>query len=160
MSPSPSRWPTGPHCSWPIEPTGELDSGNAARIYDLLRNLNRELGLTIIVVTHDPHIAARVDRVVAIRDGRTSIEMVRRAATGSASDDLGPSTAPAQGEREGRPAPQEPEHRYEEYVVVDAAGRLQVPRDYLERFGITGRAKLELHDDGILIRPPDEGRRG
>ena len=150
----------GPALLLADEPTGELDSGNAARIYDLLRSLNRELGLTIIVVTHDPQIAARVDRVVAIRDGRTSTEMIRRAATVSASDDLAPSTAPAQSGREERPAPQEPEHRYDEYVVVDAAGRLQVPRDYLERFGITARAKLELHDDGILIRPPEEETRG
>ena len=42
---------------------------------------------------------------------------------------------------------------YHEYVVLDSAGRLQVPREHLERFGIGGRAELEAVDDGILIRP-------
>lgn len=143
------------------EPTGELDSANAARIYDLLRSLNRELGLTIIVVTHDPDIAAQVDRVVAIRDGRTSTETVRRPAASPAAH---PERSAAQLKNaqtaqdlmsEGSPA--ELTHRYDEYVVLDAAGRLQVPRDYLERFGIAGRAQLEVRADGILIKPPDEG---
>jgi len=42
---------------------------------------------------------------------------------------------------------------YEELVVLDSAGRLQVPKEYLERFQITGRARLEMTDEGILIRP-------
>ena len=60
------------------EPTGELDSISANEILTLLRTLNRQLGLTIIVVTHDVAIAALVDRTIAIRDGRTSTETVRR----------------------------------------------------------------------------------
>ena len=60
------------------EPTGELDSISANEILTLLRALNRQLGLTIIVVTHDVAIAALVDRTIAIRDGRTSTETVRR----------------------------------------------------------------------------------
>ncbi|MDI7277058.1 MAG: hypothetical protein QME94_13855, partial [Anaerolineae bacterium] len=50
------------------------------------------------------------------------------------------------------------EATYEEYVVLDGAGRLQVPRDYLEQWGIGTRAKLELVEDGILIRPINAGR--
>jgi hypothetical protein len=46
---------------------------------------------------------------------------------------------------------------YEELVVLDAAGRLQVPRDYLETFRIGDRARVEMTDEGILIRPV-EGR--
>jgi ABC-type lipoprotein export system ATPase subunit len=130
------------------EPTGELDSANAQAIYDLLRGLNRDLGLTTIIVSHDPGIAARVDRVVAIRDGRTSTETVRRTAERAPELAALPET--------GTPA----EHRFDEYVVVDAVGRLQVPRAYLERLGIAERAELELREDGILIRPPGKALRG
>jgi ABC-type lipoprotein export system ATPase subunit len=58
------------------EPTGELDSATAKDVLGLLRNLNRELGLTTIVVTHDHVVAESMDRSVAIRDGRTSTEVV------------------------------------------------------------------------------------
>lgn len=58
------------------EPTGELDSATARDVLGLLRHLNRELGLTTIVVTHDQVVAESMDRSVAIRDGRTSTEVV------------------------------------------------------------------------------------
>jgi putative ABC transport system ATP-binding protein len=58
------------------EPTGELDSATAGEALKLLRSLNAELGLTTIVVTHDPQVAEVMDRSVAIRDGRTSTEVV------------------------------------------------------------------------------------
>jgi ABC-type lipoprotein export system ATPase subunit len=58
------------------EPTGELDSVTAQDVLALLRRLNLELGLTTIVVTHDHMVAQAMDRSVAIRDGRTSTEMV------------------------------------------------------------------------------------
>ena len=58
------------------EPTGELDSVTAKDVLGLLRSLNRELGLTTIVVTHDTLVAEAMDRSVAIRDGRTSTEVV------------------------------------------------------------------------------------
>src|SRR5947209_3772318 len=60
------------------EPTGELDSVTADEIFALMRTLNRDLGLSIITVTHDAALAAVVDRTIAIRDGRTSTETVRR----------------------------------------------------------------------------------
>jgi ABC-type lipoprotein export system ATPase subunit len=58
------------------EPTGELDSTTAQDVLTLLRTLNRELGLTTIVVTHDAMVATAMDRSIAIRDGRTSTEVV------------------------------------------------------------------------------------
>src|SRR5271155_923662 len=51
------------------EPTGNLDSTNSAEIMEVLRKLNREQGITVIVVTHDPEVAAYADRVVTFRDG-------------------------------------------------------------------------------------------
>jgi len=58
------------------ELTGELDSVTAHEVLRLLRSLNQELGLTTIVVTHDKLVAEAMDRSVAIRDGRTSTEVL------------------------------------------------------------------------------------
>jgi putative ABC transport system ATP-binding protein len=52
------------------EPTGNLDSATGAAIIDLLFALNRERGSTLLLVTHDPALAERADRVVSLRDGR------------------------------------------------------------------------------------------
>jgi ABC-type lipoprotein export system ATPase subunit len=121
------------------EPTGEVDSATAETIFEAFRHLNETLGLTTIIVTHEPSIIGQVDRVVAIRDGRTSTETIRQV---------------SQLERAmvGERLPAEVV-TYHEYVVLDSAGRLQVPREYLEQLGIGDRATLELTDQGILIRP-------
>ena len=133
------------------EPTGEVDSQTAEEVLRTLRRLNREMGVTIIVVTHDPRIASEVDRVIAIRDGRTSTETTRQVLA-SPMDFEG-------GEFGGLGAQEtlEPEVTYEELVVLDTAGRLQIPRDYLEEFSIGDRARVEITDEGILIRAV-EGR--
>jgi putative ABC transport system ATP-binding protein len=122
------------------EPTGEVDSTTAATIYQALRELTQQYGVTTIIVSHDPDIAHYVDRVVAIRDGRTSSETVRQTAAEILTD-------------EGAAAPAE--HHYEELVVVDSAGRLQVPKEYLHRLNIKGRVRLELREDEIAIRPTE-----
>jgi putative ABC transport system ATP-binding protein len=113
------------------EPTGELDTATAQMIYDLLRQLNKQLGLTMVIVSHDPGIARHVDRVVAVRDGKLASETLR--------------VQKADSE----------EHHLVELAVVDAAGRLQIPREYLEQFHIRRRVQVELTNEGILIRPPE-----
>ena len=52
------------------EPTGNLDAGNGQAVLELLRDLNRERGLTMILVTHDQQIAQQADRVVRLAEGR------------------------------------------------------------------------------------------
>jgi len=133
------------------EPTGEVDSQMAQEILGVLRDLNRELGVTILIVTHDPQIASEVDRVIAIRDGRTSTETTRQVLTPLSIVERGENGELGEGEE------LEHEVTYEELVVLDAAGRLQIPRDYLEEFSIGDRARVEMTDEGILIRPV-EGR--
>ena len=126
------------------EPTGEVDSLTAVSIYETFQRLNREYGLTTLIVSHDPGIARHVDRVVAISDGKMATETVRQSALIGAAD--GESVAD-QHAWEGE------EDIFEELVVLDSAGRLQVPKEYLEHFDIGLRARLDLTEDGILIRP-------
>jgi putative ABC transport system ATP-binding protein len=52
------------------EPTGNLDSATGKQIIDLLVGVNRRLGCTLVLVTHDAALAAHADRVVTLRDGR------------------------------------------------------------------------------------------
>jgi len=124
------------------EPTGEVDEANSKMIYQILKNLNTELNLTTIVVSHDPGLARYVDRVIAIRDGKIATETVRSA--------NGNRVAP-NGEDATEDA--EDEHVFTELTVLDSAGRLQIPKEYREHFQIRRRVQLELMDDGIMIRP-------
>ena len=128
------------------EPTGSVDTKMADQILDLFRSLNRNMGLTIIIVTHDQQIARKVDRVVAIRDGKTSSEIIRRK---SYADEL---AELEQGMAAG-------EDTHVEYAVLDKAGRLQIPGSYLDAIGLTNRNKLQvtMEDGKIVLIPPEEG---
>jgi putative ABC transport system ATP-binding protein len=59
------------------EPTGNLDSSNGAHVLDLLLSLNKQEGTTLVMVTHDPALAARADRLVTLRDGVVISDEVR-----------------------------------------------------------------------------------
>jgi ABC-type lipoprotein export system ATPase subunit/bifunctional DNA-binding transcriptional regulator/antitoxin component of YhaV-PrlF toxin-antitoxin module len=118
------------------EPTGELDTVTAKTIYDLLRRLNQELGVTIVIVSHDTGLAHHVSRVVAVRDGKLASETVRK-------------TVRVDGEHV------EEKLHLEEVAVLDSAGRLQIPREYLRQFNIHRRVRVEVTADGILIRPTE-----
>lgn len=133
------------------EPTGEVDSATAETIFAAFRRLNQYFGLTTIIVTHDPRIATQVNRVVAIRDGKTSTETVREV--------MQLEQAPAaEGEAESVEDTWRGEHvSYREFVVLDSAGRLQLPWEYRELLNIGDRVEIDCLEDGILIRPV-EGR--
>lgn len=131
------------------EPTGEVDTATAQTIMNTFRGLQEQYNLTIIIVTHDPRIAGQVDRVVAIRDGKISTETVRQVS--QIEQVIKGEEQPAGGET---PAMEKVE--YHEYVVLDSAGRLQIPRDFLEELGIGKRALMDLVNDQIIIRPAEE----
>ena len=59
-----------PAIVWADEPTGSLDSATADDIMDLMRRLNRTRGMTAVIVTHDPGVGERCDRIVRMRDGQ------------------------------------------------------------------------------------------
>jgi putative ABC transport system ATP-binding protein len=62
------------------EPTGNLDGGTGSRIVELLESLNRESGATVVLVTHDPAVAARATRTIRLRDGVVVSDTLRDAA--------------------------------------------------------------------------------
>ena len=125
------------------EPTGELDSTTSDQVYDLLERLNSEDGLTICIVSHDPTIAQHVQRVVQIRDGKLASETVRRRPL---------SKSLRQNAGEISKAERWEDH-FEELIVLDSAGRLQIPKQYREELGFDSRVEMEVTEGGILIRP-------
>jgi ABC-type lipoprotein export system ATPase subunit len=133
------------------EPTGELDSISANDILTLLRTLNRQLGLSIIVVTHDVAIAALVDRTIAIRDGRTSTETVRREAPLEIVSEHTLATSAVIGL---------PSETHRESVVIDRTGRLQLPKEALERISFNGRAEIRIVSDHVELWPLGTGIHG
>ncbi|CAM5537673.1 ATP-binding cassette domain-containing protein [Streptomyces pilosus] len=125
----------GPSVLLADEPTGELDSHTAEQIFSAFRTANEQLGTTIVIVTHDQAVAGEVRRTVAIRDGRTSTEVLRRSEVDAATGD----------ERVVA----------REYAMLDRAGRLQLPAEYTRALGMRDRVALELEPDHIAVRPDD-----
>jgi ABC-type lipoprotein export system ATPase subunit len=114
------------------EPTAELDGTNARGLLDDLTKLLRDLGTAAIMVTHDQQLERHVDRVIQIRDGRTSTE--RRW------------LARPNGDREVA----------DELVILDRAGRLQLPRAHVEKLGLRDRVRVHLEADSIRITPAEQ----
>lgn len=133
------------------EPTGELDSATSLTIYEAFRTLNQELGVTILIVSHDPTVAKHVGRVMAIRDGKAASETVRRRRPNGE-----PSSAAVSSGSSEEPAAVPEEDHFEELVVLDSVGRLQVPKTYRESLNIKNRVRMELVEDGLMIRPVSE----
>jgi ABC-type lipoprotein export system ATPase subunit len=108
------------------EPTAELDRKGAQQVLNELRAWRQREGGTVVMVTHDRQVEAFADRVLRIRDGRTSTEA--RASTG-------------------------------ELVIIDRAGRLQLPRRVIEEAGLGDRARVRVEGGRVLIEPgePNDG---
>src|SRR5690606_391294 len=67
---------TGPRVVLADEPTGNLDGANARQVFELMLELNRERGTALIIVTHAPELAARMDRTLTLKDGKLFEEAV------------------------------------------------------------------------------------
>ena len=115
------------------EPTGELDTQTADQVFELLRELNGIYNVTVVLVTHYTGVARHVDRVVHIRDGRLSSESYSS-----------PTFQWSGGTVE------------EEYLVVDRAGRIQLPQEFSEKFRLGGLAKADMDGDRVTISPAGE----
>ena len=114
------------------EPTGELDEATSAEVLEAFRTANAELGTTVLVVTHDPAVADHVSRTVRIRDGRTSLEVLRRREVGAdgVAHDL-----------------------VEELAVLDHVGRMQLPPEFVRALGLRDRVRLDLERDHVSVWP-------
>lgn len=127
------------------EPTGSVDRNTADYILDMFRELNEQLGVTIVIVTHDKTLAKKVNRVVSIRDGKTSSERIIKEHYLGKLNDLSLDWGTVETQ--------------EEYAVLDRAGRLQIPKELLDEMGLEGnKVKLEVRDGKIVIDRPDTGK--
>ncbi|WP_407702897.1 ABC transporter ATP-binding protein [Streptomyces xylophagus] len=120
------------------EPTGELDTATSDEVFAALRRANEDLGVTVVVVTHDALVSEQVQRTVRIRNGRTSTEVLRRVATGEDGVEV---------------------HSAEEFAVLDGSGRLQLPGEFTERLHMRKRVRLALESDHIGVWPDEAARR-
>ncbi|MCR4720467.1 MAG: ABC transporter ATP-binding protein [Lachnospiraceae bacterium] len=111
------------------EPTGSVDKDTADKIFDIFRKLSGEMGVTVVIVTHDVRLSKKVNRVVAIRDGRISSERILR----EQYKDVFSTDTISWGNEETQ----------DEYVILDRAGRLQIPEKLLK--------KLDLKDNKVTV---------
>ena len=120
------------------EPTGSVDAKTGNYILDVFRELNQTMGLTVVIVTHDRQLSKKVNRVVSIRDGKTSSEMIVKQSYADRLDQITLFDEP-----------------HDEFAILDKAGRVQIPREMLERMGVSGnKVKMELRDGQIIIGAP------
>ena len=117
------------------EPTGELDDETGEEVLELLNTVNTDIGTTVIIVTHDPAIATSVGRAIAIKDGKTSTETTRevsfeRKLGGDASDT-------------------------EEFLLIDSAGSVQIPREILDELSIGRRVRVDMKDGKVTLESGD-----
>ena len=114
------------------EPTGELDTRTADDVLQAIQDMCRTYGVTVVIVTHYPGVGRFADRVIQIRDGRIAAESVVEASFRRSGETV-----------------------QEEYLVVDRVGRLQLPLESVEKLGLAGRARIEVQEDGIVIKRSD-----
>jgi len=117
------------------EPTGELDEESGHDVLDLMNTINREIGTTIIIVTHDPLIYSSVNRAITIKDGKTSTEIDQSVLF----------------RRKEKKIPS----RINEYLLIDSSGNVQIPKEILSdselgrrvRIGKTSKGKITLESN-------------
>lgn len=122
------------------EPTGAVDSKTTAELLNLFKRINKELGTTIVIVTHDRYISSFVNRVAAMRDGRASSEFIRRRY------DLEINELNASFN----------DSTHEEYGMLDRFGRLQLPQTFTESINKGRRVKLAIDNGKLIITPVEK----
>ena len=134
------------------EPTGAVDSRTSMDILDLFNRINRDLGITIVIVTHDVAVSRKVNRVVSIRDGRTSSEFIRRDYRKDLEglENVGFREQEQEDLRVGYE-----KDTHEDFVVLDRVGRMQLPREYMDKYGLKASSKLRFVYEGsrIILEP-------
>lgn len=121
------------------EPTGAVDTKTSNMIQDLFRKLNEELGITIIIVTHDISLANKVGRVVMIADGKISTEKIMKESYKDRMNELSTDGFSS-------------DDSHEEYSILDKANRVQISPDMLAAAGIdSNKVKVQVVDGKVII---------
>lgn len=118
------------------EPTGELDEQTSAEVLAAMETVNRERGVTTLIVTHDAGVSEHVGRTVRIRDGRTSTETLRSTVADSDGGAV---------------------HTTREYAVLDRAGRMQLPAEFVDSLNLRERVGLTLEPDHVRVEAGHDG---
>lgn len=125
------------------EPTGSVDRKTADYILDMFRSINRETGVTIVIVTHDVDLSRKMPRVVSIRDGKISSE---RTLKEQYVIDLSNQKLDWQNQDETQ----------DEFAIVDRAGRIQIPREILDTLSLdANKVKMHFENGQIIITKPE-----
>ena len=126
------------------EPTGSVDTKTSNHIFDIFQRLNKELGITIVIVTHDVSLSKKVQRVAAIRDGKISSERILR-------EDFAERISHTDKTVDWHNA-----ETQDEFAILDKAGRIQLPREMLDEMHLKdNKVRLVLDGGKIVLENPD-----
>lgn len=124
------------------EPTGSVDARTGSYLLDVFREINQAMGITVVIVTHDMLLAKKVNRVVSIRDGKTSSERIMKQDYLNRLEDITAFT--------------DVQEVQDEYAVLDRAGRVQIPREMLDQMHVSGnRLKVAFRESRIVLENPE-----
>jgi len=126
------------------EPTGSVDTKTSNYIFDVFKRMNQELGITIVIVTHDVSLSKKVQRVAAIRDGKISSERILK-------EDYAERVKNADKTVDWHEA-----ETQDEFAILDRSGRLQLPPDMLASMNLKDNKVRVISNDGkIILENPD-----
>lgn len=126
------------------EPTGSVDTKTSNYIFDIFRRLNEELGLTIVIVTHDVSLSKKVQRVAAIRDGKISSERILK-------EDFAERVKNSDQTLDWHEAASQ-----DEFAILDRAGRLQIPHEMLQELNLSSnKVRLVMENGRLVLENPD-----
>lgn len=125
------------------EPTGSVDTKTSNYIFDIFKRLNQELGVTIVIVTHDVSLSKKVQRVAAIRDGKISSERILK-------EDF------AQRVKDADKVDWHEAETQDEFAILDRSGRVQLPSEMLAEMGLAdNKVKVVMQDGKIVLEKPE-----
>jgi len=115
------------------EPTGSVDGRTAHNILEVFSRLNKELGITVVIVTHDMRISKMVNRVISISDGMIGSELFK---TDCLSHNIDNSDIQSFISK-----------THDEFAIVDRKGRMRIPEELMTKMNIKGGQKLTIHEN-------------
>lgn len=129
------------------EPTGSVDTVTAYHLLDMFKTLNEELGITIVVVTHDPKVANMVQRVIAINDGMIGSELHKKAYSYESFEHHPKDISFLDTHKS-----------HDEFVIIDKKGRMKVPEKIFEAMDLKGGEHLKVNktEEGFIVNKRQE----